>query len=162
MQQPTKGVLLFGAVLLMVMFGVWVGDRLGSTTPEPSLPPVSNEPPTVEPAPSLENPLIHVTSPLPSATISSPLTITGEARGYWYFEASFPVELTDVDGNTLAQGIAQAQSDWMTEDFVPFVATLTFTPPIGDTHGFLLLKKDNPSGEPANDAMMQIPILFAP
>ena len=34
---------------------------------------------------------IRVNNPRPNQTISSPLTVTGEARGSWYFEASFPV-----------------------------------------------------------------------
>lgn len=108
--------------------------------------------------------LIRLTSPLPNAEIASPLTVTGEARGYWYFEASFPVFLTDWDGKIIGQGIAQAQSDWMTTEFVPFKATLTFdTALISGQYsrsGTLILKKDNPSGLPENDDALEIPIRF--
>ncbi len=106
--------------------------------------------------------LIQVTSPLASSTITSPITITGEARGTWYFEASFPVVLVDWDGKILAQGTATAQSDWMTTNFVPFTATLTFK--IADisgqysNKGTLILKKDNPSGLPAHDDALEIPV----
>lgn len=106
--------------------------------------------------------LIRLTSPLPNAQISSPVTITGEARGNWYFEASFPVLLTDWDGKILAQGIAQTQSEWMTTDFVPFTATLTFD--VADIsgqyseNGTLILKKDNPSGLPEHDDALEIPV----
>ena len=31
------------------------------------------------------------------AQVSSPLTVSGRARGTWYFEASFPVQLLDTD-----------------------------------------------------------------
>ena len=57
----------------------------------------------------------------------------------------------DTDGNVIAQGHAEAQSNWMTEDFVPYIATLTFVVPAGVTDGVLYLRKDNPSGLPAND-----------
>jgi len=107
---------------------------------------------------------IVVNTPTIDATISSPLTITGQARGPWYFEASFPIVLTDWDGKIIAEGHAEAQSDWMTTEFVPFKATLTFaTPAAGDpakNRGTLILKKDNPSGLPENDKALEIPVEF--
>ncbi len=39
--------------------------------------------------------LIRLSSPRPGEVVTSPLTIRGEARGYWFFEASFPVEFVD-------------------------------------------------------------------
>lgn len=104
--------------------------------------------------------LIRVTSPEPLDVIASPLTITGEARGYWFFEASFPVTLVNWDGLIIAEGIATADGEWMTEDFVPFTATLTFTKPAFDNRGTLIFKKDNPSGLPENDDALEIPIRF--
>lgn len=108
--------------------------------------------------------LIKLTSPLPNAEITSPVTITGEARGTWYFEASFPVFLTDWDGKIIAQGIATAKSDWMTTEFVPFTATLTYkTSDISGQYsnrGTLILKKDNPSGLPEHDDALEIPVLL--
>lgn len=92
--------------------------------------------------------------------IKSPLILTGEARGYWFFEASFPVEIIDGNNNLLAQGLAQAHGDWMTEESVPFtVESLKFETPATDT-GTLVLKRDNPSGLPENDANLTIPIRF--
>lgn len=107
--------------------------------------------------------LIRIATPRPNQIISSPLTITGEARGNWFFEASFPVILTDWDGRIIARGIAQAKSDWMTTDFVPFEATLTFTvdKETYSNKGSLILKKDNPSGLSQNDDALEIPIVFA-
>ena len=107
--------------------------------------------------------LIRINTPRPNQTISSPLTITGEARGNWYFEASFPVVLTDWDGLIIAQGIATAKSNWMTTDFVPFKATLTFTVDknVYSNRGSLILKKDNPSGLPEHDDALEIPVMFA-
>lgn len=106
--------------------------------------------------------LIRVDSPWPNQTVQSPLTITGEARGSWFFEASFPVVLTDWDGLIIGQGIAQAKSDWMTADFVPFEATLTFTADKNaySNRGTLILRKDNPSGLPEYDDAFEIPVLI--
>jgi len=70
--------------------------------------------------------LIRIESPRPGQEIASPLTITGEARGTWYFEGDFPVVLTDWDGRIIAQHYATAQGEWMTEDFVPFSSELSF------------------------------------
>ena len=106
--------------------------------------------------------LIRLTAPLPNATVSSPLTITGEARGYWYFEASFPVVLVDWDGRIIAQGIATAKDEWMTEEFVPFEATLTFVVDknVYSNRGALILQKDNPSGLPEYDDALEIPVVI--
>lgn len=104
--------------------------------------------------------LIVVQEPYANAVVASPLTITGEARGTWFFEASFPVELQDTDGNVIAQGHAEAQGDWMTEDFVPYIATLAFVVPTGVTDGVLYLRKDSPSGLPANEDALYIPVQF--
>jgi hypothetical protein len=55
---------------------------------------------------------------------------------------------------------AQAQGDWMTEDFVPFTATLTFPAQPAGSLGKIVLKRDNPSGEPQNDASIVVPVQF--
>lgn len=95
----------------------------------------------------------------PEAVIKSPMEITGEARGSWYFEASFPIKIYDANGKLLGTAIARAESDWMTEDFVPFKTTLTFSTPTTTT-GQLVFRKDNPSGLTENDAEFTIPVKF--
>ncbi|MEK7579192.1 MAG: Gmad2 immunoglobulin-like domain-containing protein [Patescibacteria group bacterium] len=104
--------------------------------------------------------LIDIASPRPGDVVKSPLTVTGEARGTWYFEASFPVTLVDDEGVEVARGIAEAQGEWMTEEFVPFKATLTFTEKPTTEKGRLMLHKDNPSGLPQNDDVLIVPIVF--
>lgn len=95
--------------------------------------------------------------PFPGAVTGKEFTITGKARGTWYFEASFPVKVLDKDGNVLVQGPAQAQSDWMTEDFVTFKIDVkvpaTYTGP-----ATIVLEKDNPSGLSEKDASISFPI----
>lgn len=92
--------------------------------------------------------------------MTSPVTLRGEARGPWFFEGSFPVQLIDNLGNEIATGVAQADGEWMTEDFVPFTATITFSTTAKS--GGIVLKKDNPSGEPENDASVTVPVRFVP
>lgn len=113
--------------------------------------------------PADKSDLIKVDVPQPNQIIKSPLTISGEARGTWFFEASFPIELLDVQGNVVATAIAQANppagGDWMTEDFVPFDAVIEFDQPVGDK-GVIVFKKDNPSGLSENDDQLRLPIVF--
>ncbi len=106
--------------------------------------------------------LIRVDAPLPESVVSSPLVIRGAARGNWFFEASFPVVLTDWDGRIIAEGVAQAEGEWMTADYVPFMAQLTFVP---DTRvsdrGALILQKSNPSGLPEHDDALEFTVYFS-
>lgn len=102
---------------------------------------------------------IKVHTPRPQTLIESTLEITGEARGGWYFEASFPVKLLDANGEILAEHYATAQGNWMTSEFVPFTATLLFATPQTAT-GTLVLMNDNPSGIPENSRELRIPIRF--
>jgi hypothetical protein len=154
-------------VLLFIII-VLVGVVLALLPSQKAIAPTQNGQNQATTTPSVQkagiSDLITVDSPLPNAKISSPLTITGSARGNWYFEASAPVILTDWDGRIIAQGHIEAQDDWMTSDFVPFKATLTFTTPTaGDpavNRGTLILKNDNPSGDPARDKAVEIPVVF--
>ena len=106
------------------------------------------------------DPRITVATPVANSLVTSPLSITGTARGTWYFEASFPVQLLDASGTVIAEHYASAQGEWMTENFVPFSDTLVFTPQTPGTTGTLVLKRDNPSGLPENDAEVRIPVRF--
>lgn len=108
---------------------------------------------------SSKDDLIRVSMPKPGQVVKSPFLIEGEARGTWYFEADFPIRLVDANGNILGIAIAQAQSDWMTENFVPFKAQLTFSTPSTE-QGTLILEKNNPSGLPEKDDELQIPVIF--
>ncbi len=102
---------------------------------------------------------IVVTSPTEGGLVSSPLMITGTARGTWYFEASFPLVLLDEKNMQIGTGHAEAKGEWMTENFVPFTATLIFSKPTTQK-GTLVLKNDNPSGEAIRDKEIRIPVIF--
>jgi hypothetical protein len=168
MESPTKKYLIWGVVLIVVLavayltyqtiFGGdgFIPDQDANAAYVTSYSGVGSKD------------LIILDSPKPNDEVVSPLTITGMARGTWYFEASFPIVLTNWDGLIIAEGHAQAQGDWMTEEFVPFKAVLDFTSPITSTstaqdylrRGTLMLKNDNPSGESSRDGALEIPIRF--
>jgi len=107
-----------------------------------------------------KNNLIVLDYPQPNQDIASPLQLSGRARGTWFFEASFPISLVDSDGMIVAQGHADALSEWMTEDFVPFSASLEFIKPSSKNKGVLILRKDNPSGLSEYDDFLEVPVLF--
>ncbi len=130
--------------------------------PSPSVPTPAPSQNTYPTSPAIADPhddMIKLEEPLPQTLASSPLLVKGTARGQWYFEASFPLILKDANGKIIAQAPAQAQGEWMTSEFVPFTATLTFPKPATAT-GILILQKDNPSGLPENDDSIEIPLTF--
>ncbi|MDQ3008738.1 MAG: Gmad2 immunoglobulin-like domain-containing protein [bacterium] len=145
-------ILIAALSLLVAFYWNWV-NRVTSPQPTPEAPMSS-----VTPSPSAVS--IFLTSPLNGETISSPLRITGQARGNWFFEATFPVVLTNWNGLIIAEGYAEAQGEWMTEELVPFVATLEFVTPDYGERGSLILQKANPSGLPENDDALEITIEF--
>jgi len=104
--------------------------------------------------------MIEIIAPTLNALLQSPLTIIGRARGPWYFEASFPIELRDANNVLITTTVAQAQGDWMTENMVPFTATLTFPVQPTGSQGLLTFKNDNPSGEPQNSMTFDVPVNF--
>ena len=113
--------------------------------------------------PSSTEDIIHISVPSPEQKITSPLVVTGEARGYWFFEATAPVLFVDWDGKIIAQSYITAMTEnWMTEDFVPFKGTLNFELPETTPYkrGTLIFQKSNPSNLPKNDAAVEIPITF--
>ncbi len=149
--------LLIAATIIVVLLGVIFVILPSGTANAPTTS-------TTTPTTTLEKAgiadLIIADAPLKNASVSSPLGITGSARGTWYFEASFPVELKDANGNTIAQAPAQAIGDWMTTDFVPFSLSLPFPAQPKGSSGTLILHKDNPSGDPERDQSVSIPVVF--
>ncbi len=107
----------------------------------------------------IDDDMIRVIQPTADTIVSSPLIITGEARGGWYFEGSFPVRIEDANGNILGQHYASAKGEWMTNEYVSFASELVFKNSNIET-GFLILSKDNPSDLREFDDEIKIPIRF--
>ncbi len=112
--------------------------------------------------PGISNDLIVVTSPRVGEQVANPIELKGMARGYWFFEASAPVVVTNWDGLIIGEGIITADGEWMTEDFVPFTGTLSYELPANSysATGTLIFKKDNPSGLPENDEAYEMSIIL--
>lgn len=157
------------SLLLTLALGVWWFFGTSSPVLVPDLPHASSTPvflvdADVQAHIDSKQDLIRLATPLPGTLIRSPLTIQGVARGFWFFEASFPIVLTDWDGRIIAEGYASADENWMTDEFIPFTATLAFTSPVKASdpvfmqRGALILRKDNPSGLPENDDALEIPV----
>ncbi len=104
---------------------------------------------------------ILVTTPQLNQTVNSPLTVKGQARGNWFFEAVFPIKLLDSKGNVLAQTQAQAQSEWTTDAFVPFTAQLSYSLAATST-GMFLFNNDNPSDLSQNSKEFRLPVIISP
>ncbi len=100
---------------------------------------------------------IQVELPYPEAVTGKTFSVIGKARGYWFFEGSFPVRVLDSKGKAIFTGIATAEGDWMTAEFVPFRATIK-APESFIGRATLVLVKDNPSGMPEHDASVSFPI----
>lgn len=145
-------------VLLLLVGGLVVSKNQEASFPPPSPTSTSTTQLPATTTPDMSN-FIRVTTPVKNQLVRSPLLIQGEARGSWYFEASFPVKLLDANGLQLAILPAQAQGEWMTENFVPFKAEMRFATPTTET-GTLVLENDNPSGLPEFSKEYRIPVRF--
>ena len=126
--------------------GSFVG-RTGPNCEFEACPIIKSVPADVQKAIDEKADLIQVTSPVAGVEVKNPISVSGKARGPWYFEGSFPLVVTDWDGIIIGQGFATAEGDWMTEDFVPFSGTVNFEGGTGSSNnkGWLIFKKDNQS-----------------
>jgi len=151
-----KHIISWFIIIAVIVGGVWFFWAERVTAPVIETPSEKLSPETaMNPAE-----MIEVSVPAINASVTSPLVISGRARGPWYFEASFPIELQDNNGAVIAMATGQAQGEWMTENFVPFTSTLTFPAQPAGSLGKIVLKRDNPSGEPANDMSIVVPVQF--
>lgn len=155
--------LLFVVLFAAALWGL-VRTVIDSTPVLQGTPPVNTDTPVVPAAPEpqpVNGADIIITKPAQGQTITSPIVITGKAKGNWFFEGTFPVALTKDDGTIVATAAAKAQGDWMTSDYVPFTATLTFVAPqpsTGSSTGYLVFKNDNPSGDSRFDKTLSIKV----
>lgn len=101
--------------------------------------------------------LIQVTSPLAGAIIAKEFTVSGKARGYWYFEGTFPAQLQTPGGSLLAEGVLTGQGNWMTEEFVPFHGEFRVSKKYTGKV-VLIIKNDNPSGLSEKESWLSIPL----
>ncbi|MEK7509365.1 MAG: Gmad2 immunoglobulin-like domain-containing protein [Patescibacteria group bacterium] len=151
---------LFTLFIAIIAFaaGVWYMGGFENASEVPNVPNTTTPTPAAQATyTNADKNVIRVTTPQPGATVPSTFTVSGQARGNWYFEASFPLQVVDARGSRLLITPVQAQGEWMTEEFVPFSAHITVPNYTGAAT--LVLHKDNPSGLPEHDASVSIPVI---
>lgn len=149
-----KTILLLVTIALVGGFGVWM---LSGTGPkDPSQEGVQHD---TARAHVVQHEMVRVHAPSPEETVESPVRVEGEARGGWFFEASFPITLLFEDGSVIAEHYVTTADEWMTEEFVSFSAEILFSHP-GAGSGWLILHRSNPSGLPEREEEMRIPVRF--
>jgi hypothetical protein len=151
-------------LILVVAFGFmfWAITRDYKPT---AAKPVEENPAPVALVAAQKEGIIIVNSPLIDSTVSaSPVVIKGRAKGNWFFEASAPVDIVNWDGLIIGEGYVTVDQgyDWMTTDMVPFTGTVSYdAAQLGAyKYGWIIMKKDNPSGEPQFDDSLEFKIFF--
>ena len=165
-----KSLMVFILLTLAFMIGIWVRgqhemiqwynkqqalEAVRSVLPKPKVTDVER--------------MINVSTPHADAIVAHTFSITGKARGGWYSEGVFPLEIQNDSGVTLetipihaegdlpARGAqAGGQAGWTTPDFVPFKAKIST--PYYSGKAKLIFKKANPSGLSENDMSFTVPI----
>ncbi len=91
--------------------------------------------------------------------IKSPLTITGKARGSWFYENAFPILIHDENGVPVGRGIALAEGTPAPGEFVPFKGIVTFEI-FGQKGTVVLVSNDDPRGGSEGIRTVSIPVSF--
>lgn len=102
---------------------------------------------------------LELSTPLPGDTVSFPLSVSGKARGYWYFEGDFQLALYHKQ-QVVAESYVSAQGAWMTTNFVAFKGQINPNEPLppGATLT-LMLHGANPSGLKQNERHFKVPLV---
>jgi|GEM_PF-1295899 len=153
--------IIFSTLTLLLVMTSLVYFFLNNTESKMDAPVVVHTPPLaaeveVEPVNEAEK-YFKLDDLVSGSEISSPLQLSGEARGKWFFEASFPIELRDESGVLLAQAIATADGEWMTDDFVAWNSQIKWATTSAEK-GVLKFIRDNPSGLPEHDLSSEIEV----
>lgn len=95
----------------------------------------------------------------PGDSVSGIVEATGTVQGGYFFEGNIVMKITDTTKKVLWTGHGTATTDWMSAGPVSFTTTLDFTglPPIA---AYIDIQNDNPSGDPANQKDIYIPVII--
>ena len=111
----------------------------------------------VKPRPSIDaTKMISVASPHVGAIVGHTFAVEGQARGAWYAEGIFPLEIQNESGVVMQSFSVHALGDSHQPDFIPF--SIDIAMPYFSGPAQIVLKKANLSGLPENDASITIPI----
>lgn len=153
--------------VLTVVFIVFITLFWWLNRNAPALPPVETTvvPTMSQVAPAQKEGKIIVSLPLPESTVpEKSVQIKGTAVGNWFFEASAPVNIVNWDGLIIGEGYVTVDEgyDWMTTEMVPFTGTVSYdASQIGAySYGWIIMQKNNPSGESKFDDSLEFKIVF--
>lgn len=106
--------------------------------------------------------LVELDEIFAGSEISDNHSVSGQAPGYWFFEASAPYEVLNSNQQTIGQGFVTATDDWMTEDQVNFTGVINYDSSLigSNNNGTVIFRRDNPSDLPQNDASVEIPVIL--
>lgn len=149
----TKSGKIFVSVILFLLLGV------GAILYQSYINNKNQEVPVKTTDSTVTEPTIKLDSPKEGEVLDGKVLVKGSAKG-WFFEGSFPARIEDNEGNVIAMVPIQSKGDWMVSDFVSFEQTIEFF--TDTTEGFVILQKDNPSGENNLDEEKKIPVKFVP
>lgn len=154
--------LIWAVIIILALWGIWAIAKHKAPTPATPTPDTVQTATTLPAIGTLATAnTIVVDTPKANAVITSPVKVSGRARGNWFFEASAPVIVLDTNGKILGNGTIKATGDWMTTDFVPFTGSITFltssTTPVG---GAVVFMNDNPSGQASTSSFFAVPTYF--
>lgn len=91
--------------------------------------------------------------------VSSPLEMSGKVPGSWSHEGSFPIDIIYEGDIGLPGATAEIDGDWMTDQLVPFRATLSFDEDqLAGKDIMIVLHNANPSDMPANDDSLALKV----
>ncbi len=148
---------LIAAIAVLVVGALAGAALLAWPTPSASPAPTPTPSPTRSPQQFTSENVI-VSDPLPNSSVPRMFTVKGKAKGSWFFEASFPIQVRDAANNPVGMGIAQTADNWMTSEFVSFAPDVTFLGYSGPAR--LVLMNDNPSGLPEFEDAVEFDIVI--
>jgi hypothetical protein len=96
----------------------------------------------------------------PVDPIYSPFVLRGEARGGYFENQRFPVELQDQNGNVISRGTAVTTISTTTDEYIPFTVSLNFPDQPSNTAGQLNFLKADSTGDPARNYVYSVGVRF--
>lgn len=154
-------ILLFFVILgmtwvLITVPAVSTVPPVSTSTPEKP----ADQKPLTQPDPNAPlSTRVTITTPQPNTSVGARFEVKGSAPGNWFFEASFPLQVRDKDGNVIARTHASALGEWMTTELVQFTSTINVETSYKGP-ATLILMRDNPSGLPEHDDAVEVPIVI--
>jgi hypothetical protein len=94
----------------------------------------------------------------PNDSLSSPIKISGTVPAGWMNEGVFPIKIFDASKNLITQnqGMEVNPGSWTSGKPIEFKAEIEYE--TNSDTGFVVLYKDNPSGDSKNDQSYEIPV----